>query len=152
MLGQKRLAGILTESEGAGNDGPLVIIGIGLNVNTPAGAFPDELAGKVTSMRIAANRHFDKGVVLAAILDEIDRQAGRLQGGDFAGILADWRAKDASAKKWLTWLTPAGQRVTGLSLGPDAEGLLQIRDVEGIIHPVLSGDLEIAHKLTDLDL
>ena len=151
LLGQKKLAGILAESGGAGNDGPVVVIGVGLNVNTPVGVFPSELVDKVTSMRIAVGRHFDKGEVLGAILGEVDREVGRLQDGDFAGILTDWRAKDASAGKWLTWLTPVGQKVIGLSLGPDAEGLLRIRDAEGIIHSVLSGDLEIAQKLIGLD-
>lgn len=152
LVEQKKMAGILAEGRGAGNDGPLVIIGIGLNVNTPAWAFPDELAGKATSMRIAAGRFFDKGVVLTTLLDKIDLEVGRLQDGDFTGILNDWRAKDACAGKWLTWLTPAGQKVTGKSLGPDAEGLLHIRDAEGITHRVISGDLELAQQLPGLNL
>ncbi len=147
LFKQKKLAGILTETVLSINDRPTVIIGIGLNVNTPAPAFPQELRAKATSMRIITDCHFDKGAVLAAILNEIEREIERLANNDFAGILSDWREQDATYGKWLTWLTPAGQKITGLSLGPDEEGRLHIRDKEGKKHRILSGNLEIAPQL-----
>jgi biotin-(acetyl-CoA carboxylase) ligase len=44
----------------------------------------------------------------------------------------------------MTWLTPARKMVTGVSLGIDAAGLLQVQDQNGVVHSVLSGDLNMA--------
>ncbi|NOX24746.1 MAG: biotin--[acetyl-CoA-carboxylase] ligase [Deltaproteobacteria bacterium] len=143
LFAEKKMAGVLTENDMTAGSGPTIVIGIGLNVNTTADTLPVELAARATSMYIAAGRFFDRGAVLAAVLREVDREIARLVNNDFGGILADWRANDAAYGKWLTWLTPKGQKITGLSLGPDEEGLLHIRDAGGTNHPVLSGDLEI---------
>ncbi len=143
LFEEKKMAGVLTETDITVDSEPTIIIGIGLNVNTAAGALSLDLAARATSMYIAAGHRFDRGVVLAAVLGEVDREIARLLNNDFGGILADWRANDAAYGKWLTWLTPKGQKITGLSLGPDEEGLLHIRDASGTDHPVLSGDLAI---------
>jgi BirA family biotin operon repressor/biotin-[acetyl-CoA-carboxylase] ligase len=144
LFAEKKMAGVLCEADLTAEGGPTVVIGIGLNVNNRAEDFPAELAGRATSMFLAAQeRLFDRGAVLAAILREIDREIKRLANNNFRGILADWRANDATYGKWLTWLNPQGQKITGLSLGPDEDGLLYIKDTNGTVHPVLSGDLEI---------
>ncbi len=143
LFEQKKMAGILTEANIDTEGKPTVVIGIGLNVNTPATVFPAELANHATSMCIAAGRNFDKGVVLTVILHEIEREIERLANNDFKGILVDWRAYDATYGKWLTWMTPRGKKISGMSLGPDEDGLLHIRDSEGTSHPILSGNLKI---------
>ena len=146
LFEQKKLAGILTETNIDIEGKPTVVIGIGLNVNTPATAFPAELANHATSICIAADRYFDKGVVLTVILHEIEREIERLANNEFKGILADWRTHDATYGKWLTWITPRGKKISGISLGPDEDGLLHIRDATGASHTILSGDLKINRK------
>jgi hypothetical protein len=37
----------------------------------------------------------------------------------------------------------------GISLGPDADGVLRIRDQEGAIHTVLSGDVNLVGKIPE---
>jgi BirA family biotin operon repressor/biotin-[acetyl-CoA-carboxylase] ligase len=151
LFEQKKMAGVLTEATLHTGGSPTVrlrsyatvIIGVGLNVNTAPSAFPTDLANRATSMFIAAGEHFDRGAVLKAILNEIEEEIERLANNDFKGILADWKNHDATYGQQLTWLTPKGDKVTGLSLGPDDDGLLHIQDATGTIHPVLSGNLEI---------
>ena len=41
-------------------------------------------------------------------------------------------------------MTPQGRTVTGVSLGPDADGTLRIRDRAGEMHTVISGDVNLA--------
>ena len=71
----------------------------------------------------------------------------RLEKGDFPAILQEWRQRDACRDKILTWVTPKGKKVTGVSLGPDAEGILHIKDQAGTIHEVLSGDIGLVGKI-----
>lgn len=63
----KKLGGILAEKEGDG-----LIIGIGLNVNTPA--FPPELPN-AASLFSLSGKHFDLAALTAAIIKELDALA-----------------------------------------------------------------------------
>ena len=146
LLAGKKCGGILCESRlavGDDGEGPLVVVGIGLNVNTSAEQLPSELQGRATSLGLATGRSWKRGPLLAAIAAELDALVVRLEGGEFAAILAQWRQRDALLGRELEWLTPAGGVVSGIALGPDGDGILQIRDRHGALHRVLSGDLAL---------
>ena len=138
-----KVAGILAESIFAVNKSPTVIIGVGVNVNTPAHLFQGELASRATSLSLTMGYSQDVGLVLTLLLDEIDRQVSLFEDGNFGEQLALWRRKDVTLGKWLTWLTENNQVIHGKSLGPNKEGQLIIQDASGEVHSVLSGDVSI---------
>lgn len=144
LLQGRKCGGILTETDGLLAAGPpLVILGMGLNVNTPLAVFPAELRDKVTSLAATTGQEFLRGPLLEALAEEVEAVVHRLEGGDFAGILAEWRQHDGLLGQRLAWCTPQHTVVTGVSLGPDQEGRLHIRDEQGTIHEILSGDLTL---------
>lgn len=141
-LAEKKIGGILAEArfdQGA----PVVVLGIGLNVNTAPDSFPPELREKVTSLASHSGREFLRSALLAALVDEVMAMLARQEREGFAGILADWRQRDATLGRDLEWLTQTGAAVRGLSLGPDEDGQLRIRDAAGMVHEVLSGDISL---------
>ncbi len=145
LLEGKKCGGILTETDGLLGDGPVaVILGIGLNVNTPVTLFPTELQDRATSLTAVTGREYQRGLLLEALSEEVERVVQRMEQGEFAAILAEWRQHDGLAGQRLSWLTPQHTVVTGISLGPDAAGRLHIQDDHGTIHEVLSGDLALA--------
>jgi BirA family biotin operon repressor/biotin-[acetyl-CoA-carboxylase] ligase len=145
LLHGKKCGGILAETSGLVGDGPMaVILGIGINVNTPQAFFPAELNDKATSLAATAGREFMRGPLLLALVEEVDDVVRLLEKGGFAEILAAWRQHDGLTDQRLTWITPQGAVVTGISLGPDEDGRLHIRDDAGTVHEVLSGDLTLA--------
>jgi len=145
LLHGKKCGGILTETTGLMGDGPVaVILGLGLNVNTPPGFFPAELCDKATSLAAETGREYPRGPLLEALIGEVARVVGRMEAGEFAGILDEWRQHDGLAGQRLAWVTPQETVVSGTSLGPDDEGRLHIRDDQGTVHEVLSGDLTLA--------
>lgn len=143
LIGGRKCGGILTEMELDGRERPLVVIGIGVNVSTTAADFGKELVDRASSLEEQSGARVDRGALFAQMLSELDRQVVRLEEEGFAAILADWRRYDATLGKRLTWLTGDYQVVTGVSLGPDREGRLNIRDDEGRMHEVLSGDIRL---------
>lgn len=144
LLDGRKFAGILCESEGAVTSGQIgVVLGIGINVSTPRESFPYRLRSKTTSLTAHSGRFFQRGQILARIIPAIDRMMARLEQSDFAGILKEWKVRDAIKGKKMTWLTPQGEKVTGKSLGPDSEGVLYIMDDNGTVHRVLSGDVSL---------
>jgi len=126
---------------------PLVVVGVGLNLFPPAGGFPAELKERATALSLHVDREISAETVLEACVRSIEKEVQHLVMGDFQTILQEWMQRDASKDKILTWVTPKGQKVTGVSLGPDADGILRIKDRAGTIHIVLSGDINLVGKI-----
>jgi len=145
-LAGKKVGGILAEARFE-QGGPVVVLGIGVNVNTSPDSFPADLQKKVTSLLLHSGREFARSALLATLWEEVMAMVARLEREGFTGILADWRERDATLGRELAWLTPSNQVVRGLSLGPDADGLLRIRDGVGQVHEVISGDIALAEKI-----
>jgi len=146
LLGGRKLGGILSEAADLQNRGGLlaVVLGIGLNVNTPLSAFPLDLQDKAVSLSSYSGREYPRGEILAAIVSEIKKVVERFEREGFAMILEEWRRRDATLGKDLSWVTQSGDIVKGVSLGPDHSGQLLIRDDQGTVHEVLSGDISLA--------
>ena len=143
----KKCGGILSETQAvAGAGQTAVVIGIGLNVNTPSESFSGELLTKATSLLAETGTYHDRGPLLVALLAELDLVVARLEQGDFFNILAEWRQRDIHAGLEVSWVNNQGKIITGISLGPDEEGLLHIRDAQGQSHSVISGDISLAHQ------
>lgn len=144
LLGGRKVGGILVESDNPGRSATtLVIVGLGLNVSTSLADFPPELRERASSLLVASGRLFSRGALLLALLRQLERVLERMENGDFAAILEEWRSRDGCRKAMLRWLAPGGEIVCGRSLGPDANGLLHIEGEDGTIYPVLSGDLAL---------
>jgi len=142
LLEGKKVAGVLAECDLSAAE-PAVVLGVGVNVSTPRQQLPPELQGRATSLLLASGKEIDRGRLLEVLLREIDQAVILLEGDDFTEILSEWKTKDATAHQRITWLTTEGRAVCGVSLGPDPQGLLVIRDGEGQLHHVLSGDLTL---------
>lgn len=67
LVGGRKVAGVLGEAR----DG-VVALGIGVNVNVPAGAMPAETRLPATSLLIETGAPIDRAAVLAAVLAELE--------------------------------------------------------------------------------
>lgn len=147
ILNGRKLGGILCEMSGMQGEGrPAVILGIGLNVNSPRSAFPTNLQDKATSLLIATGSEHRRSDLLQAILLEVKKTIVFFEQKGFGRILAEWRQRDVTLGRELSWLTQGGEIVRGVSMGPDDTGQLLIRDENDRIHEVLSGDINILKK------
>lgn len=143
LLGGRKLGGILAETADSPTQRIAVVLGVGLNVNSPLTAFSAELHDKATSLLIHTDKEYCRSELLAAIVDEVKRQVSRFERDGFAFILDEWRKRDATLGQELAWVTHSGEVVRGVSLGPDDTGQLLIKDRLGRIHEVLSGDVNL---------
>ena len=150
LLDDKKFGGILSETgtiaETAAGYQTLVIVGIGLNIQEPAGGFPADLQATATALSQYTETTVVKEDLLIGIADQLDNIVAQLETGESQQILDQPKQRDGIKDKKLTWVTPRGEKVTGTSLGPDADGMLRIRDDKGKIHTVISGDLNLINK------
>lgn len=145
LLSNRKFAGILTETAPLPAQGPpMVIVGVGININTKADQFPENLRDKITSLALEKGASLLRGPLLAAVVAEIVRGIKQLELVGFAQIRSDFSVRDFTFGRTLTWLTPDSRKVEGEGVGIDAEGLLHIRDAAGLVHEVLSGDVTLA--------
>lgn len=147
LLDGQKFGGILTETgavvDMSAGQRPLVVVGVGLNLFPPEGGFPAELKERATFLSRHVKKKISAEILLEACAVAVEEVLQHLEKGDFAAILKEWSQRDAVYGKKLTWATHRGQAVTGVSLGPDADGILRIRDGAGDIHTVISGDINL---------
>ncbi len=147
-LAGRKCGGILVETSSLQNssDAWFALVGIGLNVNEMIHEFPEELRKSATSLFAESAQKYDISFLFSAIRDRLVQLLSQLVAEGFQEILEQWQRRDMLRGKWMSWVTPAGKVVYGMSLGVDYNGVLLIQDSSGARHEVLSGDLSLATR------
>ena len=124
----RKLGGVLGETIGLGTADPRVIIGLGLNADWAAADFPPELAGSMTSLRVASNgRPVDLPALFAAFIDRLETRTAGLRAGHFD--VADWVDRQLTNGRPVRLELPDGQSTETRALGVDVHsGGLVIED------------------------
>ncbi len=142
----RKCGGILTESSrlnGCASE-RFVVVGIGLNVNTETSDFHPDVQHSATSLFIESAQVTDRLELFNAIREELLLQVHTFEQQGFLQVIHRWRKRDFMVGQKLSWVSVTGEKVEGISLGPDDDGLLHVRDDNGIEHEVLSGDIQLA--------
>jgi BirA family biotin operon repressor/biotin-[acetyl-CoA-carboxylase] ligase len=138
----RKVCGILAEVRADGEVVQHVVLGIGINANIPAEAFPKELTGVATSLLAAAGRPVHRTALTARVLQEFEPLFRDLveDGPGFAGVVDEWRAASHTLGRWVRIQTPTGL-IEGTALDIDTRGVLTVRLDNGRTVPVHSGDV-----------
>jgi BirA family biotin operon repressor/biotin-[acetyl-CoA-carboxylase] ligase len=140
----RKLGGVLGETIGLGTPDPRVIIGLGLNADWAAADFPAELAGTMTSLRVASNgRPIDLAALFAAFIDRVEARTIALRTGHFD--IADWVDRQLTSGRPVRLELPDGTALETRALGVDAaSGGLVIEDstAPGGERTILSGQIQ----------
>jgi BirA family biotin operon repressor/biotin-[acetyl-CoA-carboxylase] ligase len=137
LISDKKIAGILVESQLQAGNVPTFIVGIGLNVQMRE--LPEPVVSLATSLALLNARVTDREVLLADILQSIDTRIQTWQSHGFAAMALDLRQCDA-----LLGRRVSVDGVTGRALGIDDTGALMFRaDNEPKPRRVLNGTVDI---------
>jgi BirA family biotin operon repressor/biotin-[acetyl-CoA-carboxylase] ligase len=135
--GLRKVAGILVEMATERDRVRQVVVGLGLNVN--AQAFPPELADRATSLRLSLGRPVDRGQLLTAFLNAFEPAYDHFVNAGPADALARWRTHAALGARCR--IERDGTVISGVALDVDDEGALLVRDDDGAVRRVLSGEI-----------
>lgn len=139
-LDGRKLAGIIAELQ-PGVSGPdFVVLGIGLNVNLQTDAFPAELQEQATSLRLATGRVFDRGRLLAVILDHLAGCEKIFYRQGLSGELAGLINANFFLENRKVALVSGDQRLTGKALGIDDRGRLRLAAADGRELAIAAGE------------
>lgn len=138
----RKAAGILSEIELAGDTIAWVVIGMGVNVNwSPAGTVDgQDLAEVATSVGVATGQPIARLPLLQALLERLDRHYAALRRGGHDEIFDSWRQRLANIGQMVQIRLPQGQ-LRGVAEGVERSGALIVRDEQGVLHSVMTGDV-----------
>lgn len=137
MLGRRKLAGLLIETEPKGKRMAFAVIGIGLNVRQETGDFSPDVRRLATSLFLATGRMYRRADLLVALLQALERRLSE----PFDEAREAWTASSLTLGQRVT-LTTAHGRKHGQALGLDESGALLLRGNSGEVETVTAGDMQ----------
>jgi BirA family biotin operon repressor/biotin-[acetyl-CoA-carboxylase] ligase len=129
----RKVAGILLEASGG-----VVVCGIGVNVNQTESDLPLQPRTPASSLRIEAGRPFDRGVVLATVLAELEARYAAWLAGGLVSLGDDLEGRNALAGHRVR----VGDRTgVGGSIAPDGRLTIVLDSGETVL--VGRGEVEL---------
>ncbi len=135
--GYAKIAGVLIELA-SDRRGTQVIIGIGLNLQRPAGELPQPAAGLSEAMEHLPDRHDLLASILVALAGVLETVA--VDG--FFGLKNEWQSCHAWQNQPVQLLADESEPLTGICRGVDHDGALLLETASGI-QRILSGDVSL---------
>ena len=127
LLHEAKVGGILCESSVTSANDPIVVIGIGLNVNVPRESFPEELRPIATSLREATRRPIDRNRLVAQLLLELEQSLDELLSHGPTRLRQAYQTHCGTLGRPVRALFGAGQELLGTAEAISADGALQVR-------------------------
>jgi BirA family biotin operon repressor/biotin-[acetyl-CoA-carboxylase] ligase len=143
----RKIAGILCESA-IDSQGVLryAIVGVGVNVDTRAEEFPEELRGQATSVRAVTGREGLTAAVIASFLDRLEDWLVLHSSLGFESVLETWRGRTTTINAEVRALVD-GRVITGVAEDVDASGALLVRDEHGQVERIIAGEVTTLRRL-----
>jgi BirA family biotin operon repressor/biotin-[acetyl-CoA-carboxylase] ligase len=141
LAGGKKVAGILIEIATEIDNIDYMIVGVGLNVNTPLESFPEELRKRATSLAAETGCPVRRVEILGAFLERFERYYDLLGRDGFGPVIQRWRELSDMAGRRVRVHSFNGS-LEGTIAGIDDDGVLLLTGVDGAVERVISGDVE----------
>jgi BirA family biotin operon repressor/biotin-[acetyl-CoA-carboxylase] ligase len=126
LIGQRKLGGVLCESNGSRTQGRFVVVGIGINVNTPRNAFPDDLRDLATSLAAEAGHSCDRVALLATLLSELENCIENLSAQQSADLKREYTKLCSTLGRQVRVSLASGESVAGQADAINPDGSLRI--------------------------
>jgi BirA family biotin operon repressor/biotin-[acetyl-CoA-carboxylase] ligase len=135
----RKLGGVLCELRGNPLDQPVLVVGIGLNVNRQ----PLGLDREVGCLRQLSGQFIDRNDLLVALLGQLQQVFARLAGANgLADLLQEWSQFDCLLNRAVT-LLQGGQRRAVVARGIDHQGQLIVENELGQRSTVNGGEVSV---------
>jgi BirA family biotin operon repressor/biotin-[acetyl-CoA-carboxylase] ligase len=137
-VGNKKLAGVLTEMSTRSQSVESVIVGVGVNVNSTS--FPAEL--EATSLRLETGEEHERSALLDAMLVAMDTWVQRYTAHGVPALASAFEEHNLLGGRDVH-VRISGQVVAGRVLRLAEDGSLIIADRVGVEHKVIAGEVNL---------
>ena len=141
LINGKKIAGILTEMSTEMDAVNYIVVGLGLNVNTPK--FPDEIQEIATSILIETEKIFPRVKLIQEYLKWYEAYYDIYKETGFDSIINRWKDLSNIIGKKVE-VQVVGNQFIGEALDIDGDGALILKDDQGGVHRIISGDITLS--------
>jgi BirA family transcriptional regulator, biotin operon repressor / biotin---[acetyl-CoA-carboxylase] ligase len=141
-LGDKKIAGVLTEMESKGEKVAWVVCGMGINLNTDSSDFSLPLQETATSLKVATGSEIDKDQVVLRLLETFqDKYFQFLKNGP-SETISYCNRHSYLRNKSITW-EDQSQKRRGKALDISPTGRLEVECDHGGRREIFSGEVHM---------
>jgi BirA family biotin operon repressor/biotin-[acetyl-CoA-carboxylase] ligase len=141
LIGGRKVGGVLVETATTPEDEPVALIGVGINVNLDAAAYP-EIADIATSVKEALGFEVHREVLLARFCDAFERLWEEASSGSRSPFEA-WKSRLVTLGAEVV-ATGGGQALRGVGVDVNDDATLVIETPDGKRHTVEAGDVTLS--------
>jgi BirA family biotin operon repressor/biotin-[acetyl-CoA-carboxylase] ligase len=138
IVSGKKLGGILTEIKAQPDRVEFLILGIGINVNTPAGKLPQ--VG--TSLKEACAQDIDRLEFFRKLLDNFEKEYAKLKKKGFISLRDECKAVSSVVGERIK-VTEHHKTLEGKAIDIDEKGALILKLKDGSKKRIFSGDVTL---------
>jgi BirA family transcriptional regulator, biotin operon repressor / biotin---[acetyl-CoA-carboxylase] ligase len=142
LIRGKKVAGILTEIHTEMDAVNYVIMGIGINVNTAEESFPELIRDKATSLFLETGEMKSRVRLLQLCLERLEARYELFNSGRFDRIMDCWRQRSDIIGREIE-VDMMNRRCRGVAVDVDADGVLILKDADGSLQRIFSGDVTV---------
>jgi len=141
LIGGRKVAGVIIETASTPEDEPVALIGVGINVNLDASAYP-EIADIATSVKEALGFEVHREVLLARFCDDLERLYEESASGSQRPFEA-WKRRLVTLGSEVV-ASGGGQELRGVAVDVNDDATLVIETPDGARHTVEAGDVTLS--------
>jgi BirA family biotin operon repressor/biotin-[acetyl-CoA-carboxylase] ligase len=144
----RKAGGLLTEARVDADQIRDLVFGLGLNLNSPAAAWPGDLGQRAVSLAELTGAALDFNRLTAAVIGRVLLAYQRFLGGDYVETFATlWHRYDVLRGRTVAVLEGA-RRHPGTVLGVDDEGALLLKTARGRTQRFRAGEVTLEKPAT----
>jgi BirA family transcriptional regulator, biotin operon repressor / biotin---[acetyl-CoA-carboxylase] ligase len=142
LVNGRKIAGILTEISTEMDRIDYVVVGLGINVNIPFGSLSEEIRHTATSILIESGEPCSRAGLIRAFLKNFETYYRIIQETGFEPIRKRWKElTDIIGRRIHVGMI--GKSRTGEAVDIDTDGVLILKDEQGELHRIVSGDVTL---------
>lgn len=142
FIAGKKVAGILTEMSCELDGVNYIVLGIGINVNTPSPLLTDLSGGIATSLAEECGEHISRVKLVQDMLSEMETIYTHFLTYGFTSIRQEWKSFNNTLGSWVR-IIDGKEEFEGKALDIDNDGFLLVRKENGEIKRIVSGDVSL---------
>jgi len=139
LINDKKVCGILIESDVRGSAVDYAVIGIGINVNLKTADFP-EIAATATSLSQELGRELSRREMIRCLLVEVESLYLALPEGDI--VFREWRDRLVTLGKEVE-VSSGKTSYKGIAESVASDGSLFLRQPDGSLIKIVAGDVSL---------
>lgn len=141
LIGNHKVAGILTEMQAEQDQIQYVIIGIGININQDTLDLPDDKAYGATSLKRETNKEWHITKIVQSILEKFEKRFTAYIEYGFPNVKSEWESYGYKIGEKI-WIKTMKERWQGIFLGIAEDGALRVETDTGDIRKLYSAEID----------